>query len=71
MASESQGEDLFGRVARPLLMTVITTLRPDLHPVASGMAVEQLILELDVLEDEAYWRTVQDILARLLDQNVR
>ena len=66
MTADHLNGDAFRRVARPLLMTVITTLRPDLHPAATGMAVEQLVLELDASDDETYWRAVQGILSELL-----
>lgn len=68
MTADHLNGDAFRRVARPLLMTVITTLRPDLHPAATGMAVEELVLELDALEDGTYWETVQGILDRLIHE---
>ncbi len=68
MGGETQKEDPFIGVARPLLMTVITTLRPDLPPIAAGMAVEQIVLELDVGHEMNYWETVRLILADLLSQ---
>lgn len=68
MGGNSYREDSLILVARPLLTTIMTTLRPDLSPIAVGMAVEQIVLETDVDVDrrEEYWLTVRFILSDLL-----
>lgn len=68
MGGNSYREDSLILVARPLLTTIMTTLRPDLSPIAVGMAVEQIVLETDVDVDrrEEYWSTVRFILSDLL-----
>lgn len=70
MGGNSYREDSLILVARPLLTTIMTTLRPDLSPIAVGMAVEQIVLETDVDVDrrEEYWSTVRFILSDLLTE---
>ena len=69
MIHHPQEDDVLRQVGRPLLMMVITTLREDLDPVAIGMAVEQLILELESGQTEEYWQSARRLLEELHGPN--
>ena len=71
MGGEAYREDSLIMVARPLLMTIMTTLRPDLPSIAVGMAVEQILLELETDRREEYWLAVKLILSDLLEVQSR
>lgn len=71
MGGEPYREDSLMMVARPLLMTIMTTLRPDLSSIAVGMAVEQILLELETDRREEYWLAVELILSDLLEVQSR
>lgn len=61
-----EAADALRQSVRPLMITVISTLRPDLHPTAVGAAVERLVLECETRADPAgFWPEVGLILGEL------
>jgi hypothetical protein len=57
---------LLGPAARPLLITIILGLRPDLDPVVVGGAVERIVLSDENSHDHALlWNEVETVLAEL------
>lgn len=67
-AAGSERGVLLGSAARPVLITVIEWLRPDLDPVAVGGAVERIVLCSEEAHDIGLlWEEVRAALAELIE----
>lgn len=66
MGSDARRETLLGPAARPLLIKVISQLRPEFDPVAVGGAVERIVLSgEECTEKNQLWQEIKDALADL------
>lgn len=64
--TDPRRDDLLGPAARPVLIKVISQLRPELDPISVGGAVERIVLNNEEGgEIDALWKEINEALIDL------